>query len=64
MQLIHSNFFDLYEKILDKYRNGEGEGIRWILTVDKDNKEQQQDTPRCWSTNKTFKESNTNEIRC
>jgi signal transduction histidine kinase len=39
MQLIHSNFFDLYKKILDKYRSGEGEGIRWILTVDKDNKE-------------------------
>jgi hypothetical protein len=37
MQLIHGNFFDLYKKILDKYRSGEGEGIRWILTVDKDN---------------------------
>jgi len=39
MQLIYSNFFDLYKKILDKYRNGRGEGIRWIITIDKDNRE-------------------------
>lgn len=36
MQLIYNNFFDLYKRILDKYRNGEGEGIRWITTIDKD----------------------------
>ena len=39
MQLIYDNFFDQYKKILDKYRNGKGEGIRWIITIDKDNKE-------------------------
>jgi hypothetical protein len=38
MQLIYNNFFDLYVKILEKYRNGKGgEGIRWITTIDKDN---------------------------
>jgi len=38
MQLIiYNNFFDLYKRILEKSRNGEGEGIRWITTIDKDN---------------------------
>jgi len=37
MQLVYNNFFDLYEKILDKSRSGEGEGIKWITTIVKDN---------------------------
>ena len=39
MQMVYNNFFDLYKKILDKHREGEGEGIRWITTIDKDNKD-------------------------
>jgi two-component system, OmpR family, sensor histidine kinase VicK len=34
MQLIYNNFFDLYKKILDKYRKGEGKGIRWVCSID------------------------------
>ncbi len=39
MQMVFNNFLDQYKKILDKYKNGEGEGIRWITTIDKDNKD-------------------------
>jgi signal transduction histidine kinase len=39
MQLVYNNFFDLYKKIIDKQRKGEGEGVRWITSVDKDNKD-------------------------
>jgi sugar-specific transcriptional regulator TrmB len=37
MQLIYNNFFDLYKRIIDKSRNGKGKGIRWIITIDKNN---------------------------
>ena len=38
MQLVYNNFFDLYKRILDKSRNGEGgEGIRWIINIDRNN---------------------------
>jgi two-component system, OmpR family, sensor histidine kinase VicK len=36
MQLIYNNFFDLYKKIMDKYRKGEGKGIRWVCNIDAD----------------------------
>ncbi len=39
MQLAYNNFFDLLQKILDKHRKGEGEGIRWLTTIDKENKD-------------------------
>jgi two-component system, OmpR family, sensor histidine kinase VicK len=39
MQMVYDNFFDLYKKILDKHREGKGDGIRWITTIDKDNKD-------------------------
>jgi len=39
MQLVYNNFFDLYKKIIDKQRKGEGDGVRWITYVDKDNKD-------------------------
>ncbi len=32
MQMAYDNFFNLYKKILDKHRRGEGEGIRWKKT--------------------------------
>ena len=37
MQLIYNNFFDLYKRILDKSGKGEGEGIRWIINIDRNN---------------------------
>lgn len=36
MQLIYSNFFDLYQKILDKYKKGEGKGIKWICSINEE----------------------------
>ncbi|MFZ0512115.1 MAG: HAMP domain-containing sensor histidine kinase [Candidatus Nitrosopolaris sp.] len=39
MQMVYDNFFDLYKKILDKHRRGEGEGIRWLTAIDKENKD-------------------------
>jgi hypothetical protein len=37
MQLIYNNFFDEYKRIADMHRTGgEGRGVRWIITVDKD----------------------------
>ena len=39
MQMVYDNFFDLYKKILDKHRSGEGEGIRWLTVIDKENKD-------------------------
>jgi sugar-specific transcriptional regulator TrmB len=38
MQIVYNNFFDLYKKIIDKHRKGEGEGVRWITSIDKANK--------------------------
>ena len=37
MQLIYNNFFDLYKNVLDNYKKGIGKGIRWIISIDKDN---------------------------
>jgi signal transduction histidine kinase len=39
MRLVYNNYFDTYEKVmLNKYRKGEHEGIRWVTSItDKDN---------------------------
>jgi two-component system, OmpR family, sensor histidine kinase VicK len=36
MQLIYNNFFDLYKNKLDNYKKGLGNGIRWIISIDKE----------------------------
>ena len=37
MQLVYNNFFDEYKKIIDRHRKrGEGNGVRWIISIDKD----------------------------
>jgi two-component system sensor histidine kinase VicK len=36
MQLIHNNFLDLYKKLLEKYHRGEGRGIKWVMTINKE----------------------------
>ena len=37
MQYSHDYFFDIKKKLLDKQRNGEHKGIRYISSIDKDN---------------------------
>jgi signal transduction histidine kinase len=39
MQWVYNNFFDQYKKIVDMQKRGGGEGIRWITTVNNDNKD-------------------------
>ena len=40
MRLVYNNYFDTYEKVMLKYRNGQHQGIRWITTIkDKDSAE-------------------------
>jgi hypothetical protein len=39
MYLAYNHFFDQYKKILDKHRRGEGEGVRWLTFIDKENKD-------------------------
>ena len=39
MQKVYDNYFNLYKRILDKHRRGEGEGIRWLTIIDKENKD-------------------------
>jgi len=34
MQLIYNSFFDLYSKILDDYRGGQGKGIKWVINME------------------------------
>ncbi|MBA3977913.1 MAG: hypothetical protein H0X50_06965 [Nitrosopumilus sp.] len=35
IRLSYNNYFEIYKKLMDKYRNGEHRGIRWVTTVDK-----------------------------
>ncbi|HZE78065.1 MAG TPA: HAMP domain-containing sensor histidine kinase [Nitrososphaeraceae archaeon] len=39
MQLIYNNFFDYYKEILDKYKKGQGNGIRWVIDIQKESVE-------------------------
>ena len=39
MQLIYNNFFDSYKEILDKYKKGQGNGIRWVIDIQKESVE-------------------------
>ena len=37
MRLVYNNYFDTYEEVMLKYRNGQHRGIRWITSIkDKD----------------------------
>ena len=36
MQLTYNSFLELCKKVLEKQRRGEGEGIRWIMRIEKD----------------------------
>src|SRR5919197_1558300 len=38
IRLVYNNYFDIYEKVMQRYRIGDHEGIRWVTSiVDKDN---------------------------
>ena len=65
MQMVYDNFFDLYKRILDKYREGGGKDvIRWITTIDKDNEDLVKAFLNVGVQNKTPKKSATNEFCC
>jgi signal transduction histidine kinase len=34
MELIYNSFFDLFRKILDDYRGGQGKGIKWVTNME------------------------------
>lgn len=36
MQLTYNSFLELFKKLLEKQKRGEGDGIRWILRIEKD----------------------------
>ena len=36
MQMAYNFLFDSYEKVIDKHRKGESEGIRWIINIGKE----------------------------
>jgi two-component system sensor histidine kinase VicK len=36
MQLINNDFLEMYKNILDKYHRGEGRGIKWVMTINKE----------------------------
>ena len=33
IKLIHNEFYDLHKEILERYRNGNHKGIRWITSI-------------------------------
>jgi hypothetical protein len=37
MQMTYKHLFDTFLDIVEKYKRGEGEGMRWIINIDKDN---------------------------
>ena len=36
IQMSYNFLFDSFEKVIDKHRKGESEGIRWIISIDKE----------------------------
>jgi two-component system, OmpR family, sensor histidine kinase VicK len=37
MQMSYKYLFDTYEKIVERHQKGEGNGMRWIINIDKEN---------------------------
>ncbi|MGB7559809.1 MAG: hypothetical protein WBM37_14965, partial [Nitrososphaeraceae archaeon] len=37
LQLVYNNYFDTFEKIMDKYKTGDHDGIRIVTSIGKDN---------------------------
>jgi signal transduction histidine kinase len=36
LRLVYNNYFDVYEKIMERYRKGDHDGIRLVTSIDKD----------------------------
>jgi signal transduction histidine kinase len=36
LQLTYNSFLELFKKVLEKQKRGEGEGVRWIMRIEKD----------------------------
>src|SRR5919109_1056236 len=36
LRLVYNNFLEPYKKILDKYKTGRGNGIKWITDIEKE----------------------------
>jgi hypothetical protein len=36
LQLIYNNFLNPYKNILDKYKIGESNGIKWVINIEKE----------------------------
>jgi hypothetical protein len=36
LQLIYNNFLNPYKNILDKYKIGECNGIKWVINIEKE----------------------------
>src|SRR5215207_6488362 len=39
LQLIYNNFLEPYKKILDRYKTGKGNGIKWVTNIEKESVE-------------------------
>jgi signal transduction histidine kinase len=39
LRLIYNNFLEPYKKILNKYKTGEGNGIKWVISIEKESVE-------------------------
>jgi two-component system sensor histidine kinase VicK len=39
LQLIYNNFLDSYKNVLDKYKKGEGKGIKWVTNIEEESVE-------------------------
>jgi two-component system, OmpR family, sensor histidine kinase VicK len=39
LELIYNNFLEQYKNILDKYKTGRGNGIKWITDIEKESRE-------------------------
>ena len=39
LQLTYDNFFGPYKNILDKYKTGEGKGIKWVINIENESME-------------------------
>ena len=37
IRLLHNNYFDVYQKVMETYRKGEHKGIKLLTSIDKDN---------------------------
>ena len=37
IRLFHNKYFDVYQKVMERYRKGEHKGIKLVTTIDKDN---------------------------